>query len=369
MNSGKISITVNQAAVFMFVFLTCSSIINIPSPLISFAGNSAWVSLLLSAALGMLLLVPVSWIARTFPGMSFIECSRQVVGTPVTILFGCAFLYYLFHMGAAIVLDIAMFLNSSMLRETPACWFIFLTFLVVALSVRTGIDKLTGLFPVLMANVMFFVLLICVLSFNNFDPGQLLPIMPEGVKPLLHGVYYSFGFPYVEVVVFTMILPYVKGGGKLGPKLALAVICSLLSLIMTTIVTIMVFGPIAGERKYSLFEVARSVDIIDVFQRIEALIGYSLILASFMKTTIALFAAHRVITHTLGLKRDKMLIFPMALLMGCISQSGLDKGDAKWAYEISAIHPLWGMFCAALPVVIVYIVGLLRGKKPASAGS
>ncbi|WP_274649820.1 GerAB/ArcD/ProY family transporter [Paenibacillus humicola] len=369
MNRDKTLISANQAAILLFVFLTCSSITNIPSPLIGLAGNAAWISLLVSASLGLLLLVPVAWLARAYPGQSLIECSRAVIGTPVTLLLGCMFLSFLFDMGPSIVLDIAMFLKSSMLRETPAYWFIFPTFLVVGLSVRTGIDKLAGLFPVLMGNVMFFVFLIAALSANNFDPRQLLPIMPEGVRPMLHGTYFSFGFPFGEAVIFTMILQHAKKGGKLGPKLALGLAASLLSLAAATVVTIMVFGPIAGERKYSLFELARTVSIIDVFQRIEALIGYSLIVASFMKATLVLFAAHETLIHMIGLKKDKMLVMPMALLMSCIAMSGIDMGDASWIFQVNEVHPIWNAAFFILPVLIVFFAALLRGKKPAPAAA
>ncbi|MFC5649205.1 endospore germination permease [Paenibacillus solisilvae] len=366
----KITITANQAALFLFVFLTSSSIINIPSPLISFAGNSAWLSLIFSAICGLLIAFPVIWLARVFPGKSFIEYSREVVGTPITFLLGLPFLFYQIHMAAAIVLDIAMFMKSSMMRETPAFWFIFLTFMVVAVSVHSGIDKITGLFPVLMGNVLFFVFLIIIMSYKNYHPSNIFPIMPDGVKPFLHGVYFSFGFPYVEIVLFSMVLPYVPSlGKKFGRKLSSAILWNAFCLVAATVVTIFVFGPIAGERKYSLFEVARTVNIADVFQRIEALIGYSLIVASFMKTTIVLFTAHQTCIHLIGLKEDKMLIYPLAMLMAIISCTAILKGDVQWGFEVSAIHPMWGFTCAGLPLLIVFIVALLRKKKPAAAAS
>ncbi|MBM7564335.1 GerAB/ArcD/ProY family transporter [Paenibacillus sacheonensis] len=358
------TITANQAALLLFVFMTSSSIINIPGPTIQFAGNAAWISILISAAIGMLTVLPVIMLAKRHPGQNFIEYSRNVVGAPITILFGLLFLYYQTHMASAIVLDIAMFLNSSVMRNTPSYWFILLSFLVAALSVRTGIDKMTGLFPVLMASVMLFVVLVTLLSISNYSFGNLLPVLPNGAKPLLQGVYTTYGFPYCEVVLFSMILCYVKAFGKRFEFKALqAVLANALSLSGATVVTILVFGPIAGDRKYSLFEVARTVNIIDVFSRMEALIGYSLILASFMKTTIVLFTAHQTLMHLLKLKQDRMLIFPLALFMAAISLAAATRGETKWHYEVSAIHPLWGFSFALLPLLIVFAVDLMRGKK------
>ncbi len=325
---------------------------------------------MISACLGILTILPVIWMAKRHPGLSYMQYSRSIVGTPITIVLGLPFLFFQLHMGAAIVLDIAMFLKSSMMRNTPSYWFIFLTFMVVALSVRAGIDKVTGLFPILMGNVMFFVLLITLMSYKNYDIGNLLPLMPDGPKPLLHGIYFSYGFPFGEIILFTMIFPFIPSfGSRFTFKVIQAVLFTAISLALTTVVTIMVFGPLAGERKYSLFEVARTVDIIDVFQRIEALIGYSLVVASFMKTTIVLFTAHQTCAHLLGLKEDRMLIFPIALLMACVSISALMSGDAKWSYEVSTIHPLWGFICIVVPFIVVCAVDLIRGKKQPQASS
>ncbi|NBD22731.1 GerAB/ArcD/ProY family transporter [Paenibacillus glycinis] len=362
----EIKITANQAALLMFVFLTSSSIINIPSPMIQFAGNAAWISILVTAGLGMLTILPVILLAKRHPGQNFIQYSRGAVGTPVTVVFGLMLLFYQIHMGAAIVLDIALFLNSSMMRNTSACWFVVLSFLVAALSVRTGMDKMAGLFPLLMSTVMLFAVLITLLSVNNYAFGNLLPVFPDGLKPMLHGMYFSYGFPYCELVLFSMILCYVPNfAKKFEFKALMAVLVNAISLAGTTVVTILVFGPIAGDRKYSLFEVARSVNLIDVFSRLEALIGYSLILASFMKTTIVLFTAHQTCIHLLKLKKDRMLIFPLAAFMASVSFAALTRGEAKWTYEVTAIHPMWGFACAVLPFMIVFAVDLMRGTKTA----
>ena len=34
--------------------------------------------------------------------------------------------------------------------------------------------------------------------------------MPLGIKPVVLGAYFSYGFPYVEIVLMAMILPYVR---------------------------------------------------------------------------------------------------------------------------------------------------------------
>ncbi len=365
----KRTITPNQLAVLLFVFLTGSSIINIPAPLISFSHNAAWISIFGAAMLGLLILIPIFRLARRYPGLNFIQYSSKLIGKPLALLLGLLMLTYQIHMAAAIVMDIAMFLKSSMMRDTEYTFFIILIFLAVSMTIRVGIGKFAGMFGLLILSVMVFVVINTSLAIPGYDLHLLLPVFDEGVKPLLHGIYFIYGFPYGEIALFSMIFPYVQlqASDRTGRKMVFAILLNAASLILVTVATILTFGPIAGERKYSMFEVARTIEITEIFQRLEALMGYSMIVASFMKATIAFFLSHITLNQILGLPKDnRQLIFPLALFCTIISISVGIRGEANWNFIVSNIHPLWGITCATIPLLLVAIVSLFR-KKPQQA--
>jgi spore germination protein KB len=362
----KNTLTPNQLAVLLFVFLTGSSIINIPAPLIFFSHNAAWISIICAALLGLLILIPIIRMARRFPGLNYIQYSSKLVGKPVALLLGILMLTYLIHMAAAIVMDIAMFLNSSMMRDTDYTIFVILIFLAVSMTIRVGIGKFAGMFGLLILSVMIFVIFNISLAIPGYDWHLLFPVFDEGIKPLLHGIYFIYGFPYGEIVLFTMIIPYVrlKAGDRAGRKMAFAILLNAVFLILVTVATILTFGPIAGERKYSMFEVARTIEITEIFQRLEALMGYSMIVASFMKASIVLFLAKLTLNQILGLpKENRQLIFPLALFCTIISISVGIRGEANWNFIVTSIHPFWGLICATIPLLLVSFVSLFR-KKP-----
>jgi spore germination protein KB len=80
------------------------------------------------------------------------------------------------------------------------------------------------------------------------------------------GAWFSNGFPYVEPFLFAMLLPYTRKNEykllKNGMYFAISI--NGLCLIAVTLSTILVFCPMAVERKYSMFEVARTVDMMEV---------------------------------------------------------------------------------------------------------
>lgn len=359
---AKEQISSSQMSVIFFSFMTGSSIVNIPGPLIGYAKNGAWISLLLSLSIGLFLLTCLLYLYRKFPDLTFIDYSRTLVGNWVTAILAVPFISFQFHMASGIVLDIGLFMTSSMMRQTPLYLFLLAVFIVIALTVRSGIETIARMLFVPMAAVLCFILLILVLSWNNYETGHLLPIMPDGVKPILHGTYFSYGFPYVELFLMAMLLPYVRQEDKANVKkgMFIALFVNGFLLLAVTISTILVFGPMAGERKYSMFEVARIIDLLEVIQRIESLIGISLIMTAYMKATITLFILNITFTRLFKLRDDRILVFPLSLTCFLFALHQIDKGAATWIYAVSVLHPLMATFSYLVPLLVVTVAAAFR---------
>lgn len=364
MLKAKEQISSSQMSVLFFSFMTGSSIVNIPGPLIGYAKNGAWISLLLSIACGAFFLSCILYLYHKFPELTFIEASRSLVGKWITILLAIPFITFQFHMTSGIVLDIGLFMNSSMMRQTPLYLFVLIIFVVVSLTVRSGIESLARMLFVPMALVLSFIILIIILSSSNYEIDHLLPILPEGIKPVILGAYFSYGFPYVELVLMAMLLPYVRKEDRPNVKkgMYIALFINGFLLIAVTLSTILVFGPMAGERKYSMFEVARIIDLLDVIQRIESVIGISLILTSFIKATITLFILNLTLSKLFKLRDDRILVFPITFVCYLYSLHQIDNGSAHWIYAVSVIHAFWGTFAYLLPLLVVTAAALLRKK-------
>jgi len=359
-------ISSGQMSVLFFCFITGSSIINIPGPLIGYAKNGAWISLLLSMSIGLFILVCLLYLHKKFPNMTFIEYSKAMVGNWITVLLAIPFISFQFHMTSGIVLDIGLFMTSSMMRQSPLYLFLLLVFVVVALTVRSGIETMARMFIVPIVSVLLFVIIILVLSYPNYEVEHLRPFMPLGIKPVVLGAYFSYGFPYVEIVLMAMVLPYVRKEqpAHLSKGMYTAFLVYGFFIIAVTVSTILVFGPMAGERLYSMFEVARTVDLLEVIQRIESLVGISLIMASFMKASIVLFTLNLTLTKLFNLQDDRILVFPLALTCYLFSMMQIENGQASWVASVTVIHPLWGTFAFMIPLLIVIMVSAVRKKKP-----
>lgn len=355
------AVSATQMGILFFVFMTGSSIINIPSPLIGKAGNAAWLSLLISGTTGMALLGCMLYLYRRFPALSFVQYSGKLIGRWPTLLISILPLSFLFHMLTAIVLDIGLFMRSSMMRETPMYAFTLPIYIVAALSVMAGIEVMARMYTLILILVVIFVASVLLLGVEHYNLAFLDPVMPQGIKPLLNGAFFSFGFPYAEVFLFAMLFPFVSKStaGRLNRVMILALILNIVTLCISTMCTIMLFGPLSGVKKYSLFELARTIDVQEILTRIESVIGLSLIAGSYMKTTITLYVLSLYLTHLFKLKDHRSIVLPIALVAFMNSLVGFSS-DMQWVEIVSVVHPLWVSTAYALPLLLITIVALIR---------
>lgn len=344
--------------------MTGSAIINIPGPLIARAGNGAWISLLLSGAAGFACLGMLLFLSGRYPGLTYIDYSRKLVGRLPTLVLGVLSLTYLLQMLSAIVMDVGLFMISSMLRETPIYIFTSLTLLIAALTARAGIEVMSRMFVFIMTVTAIFLFSTLLLAIPDYIPAQLLPVLPKGWKPVLHGAYFTFGFPYAELFAFGMLMPFVseKNRNKVPVTLFIALTINLFTLCAATVCALMVFGPYAGDLQYVLFSMARLVEFQEIIQRIESIIGMSLILGSYMKSTITLYAISVFLGRLFELKDSSVLVMPIALFC-FLTGIATYKGPAGWGAIVTSVHPLWAGAVFFIPLVLLTIVALIRGKK------
>jgi hypothetical protein len=121
----------------------------------------------------------------------------------------------------------------------------------------------------------------------------------------------------------------------------------------------MVFGPLAGEKTYSLYNLARTVEVQEIIQRIESVIGMALIADSCMKAAITLHYLSLFLSQLFGLKDYRVVVMPVAMLAFLNTIVGYDS-DMEWTQIVGTIHPLW-VFLAFVPLLVLTVLAMFRG--------
>ncbi|MEC1903558.1 GerAB/ArcD/ProY family transporter [Priestia megaterium] len=353
-----------QMATLLLAFMTGSTIINIPAPLVSLAKNGAWLSIVFGTGIGMLFLSCILYLHRQYPGLTLVDYSRKVLGKWLSIVIILPFLIFVQVWVPGMVIDIGGFFAGSMLRETPSYVIYVVILFTSALTARAGIEVMARMFVILLYSMFFFTFLVISFDMPNYHPENLLPVLPQGLKPVIHGTYYLLGFPYAELILFSMLLPFVSKETEksLGKYMFGAVLTSGISLIIVVLSSIMAFGPLADNLNYSLYRLARIVEIADIIERIESIVGISLIAGSYMKTTIVLFVLNLALSQFLKLKDDRILIFPLTLTSFLLTLV-MFESRAEFIVYISEIWPLLNFVAGVSPILFITIVTIFKNKS------
>ncbi|TKD72259.1 GerAB/ArcD/ProY family transporter [Pseudalkalibacillus hwajinpoensis] len=365
---NKETISTWQMILLFQAFITGSSIINIQGPFIGIAENGAWISLLLANAIGFFILALVLWLYEKYPDLSYIQYTKLLLGKGGAYLFGIALALLLFQITANITHGMGQFFSTSMMKQTPLYIFHFLILFVAALTVKAGIEVMARMFHGILYLILFIISFIILLNLTHFHPEYLLPVLPMGWKPILHGAYIGFGFPYMDIMYFAMILPYLKHNMDKPFKrwMYLGLFINGIVLAITIVASIMILGPMVLTEKFPIFQIARIIQIGEIIQRVESVFGMALIIASFMKITMMLFIINEVVTQLFDIQDKRVMVFPNTLLVYLLSltmyHNEIELGESGLIMET-----ILAFFLAFLPLLIVAIRGFFvkenRGRN------
>lgn len=351
-----------QMATLMFSFMTGSAIIYIPSPVYQLAQGSAIISLMVASIFGMAVLACVLAIYKQHPQFTFIELIRKLLGKWLSLIIALPFVLLLALMVAFIIYDIGNFFNAAMMPETPRYVFNGLILLAAALSAAAGIEVLARMFTLLIFFMLLFFAVTLVMSIPNYHMEYLLPLFPEGIKPMLGGAYYLIGFPYGEIAVFSMLLPAMKKSrftsvckwmyGAIGLNtitLGLAIVC-----------TIFALGPVAAKMNMPLYILAQNISQFRIPERIESIIGITLVVGSYVKATIGLYTLNLAISQTFRLKESRGLIYLVAIGVGLMSVTEVTNSRELSQFLYVEWSFLWLVFMVTPVVLLALIVWMRR---------
>lgn len=361
---GKQTISAGQLAILYVSYMIGSSIINIPNPMIHFAGNMAWLSITVSALMGMLLLSLVLYLFRCYPDDEYTACLNRVYGRWIAGVFIVLLILMLFLMLAYIILDIGDFFTNTMMVETPMYVFNTLTIVVAAYTVYAGIEVMGRMFFLLMGSMMLAVVLIVFLAVPLTRTETLLPLFTEGIKPVLHGIYFSFGFPFGELFLFSVILPFVRKDSRrdAGKWLYAMTALSGFLLLIVILITVMTLGPLAGDRKFSLYAVARLIKVGNFMVGLEAIVGIALIAGSFTKATIVLFILNYVTARFFKLDDDKLLLPAISFITFLLSMT-MFRTEDEFSFAVQVGWPFIVMTVGIIPLMLAALITSVKRKS------
>ncbi|OUM97363.1 MAG: hypothetical protein A9Z00_13150 [Thermobacillus sp. ZCTH02-B1] len=212
-----------------------------------------------------------------------------------------------------------------------------------------------------MGSMLLAVAVIFILAIPLARPETLLPLFPEGIMPILHGFYFSFGFPFGELVLFAVILPFVRKESRrhAGKWLFAMTALSGFLLLAVILITEMTLGPLAGDRRFSLYAVGRLIKIGDFMIGLEAIVGIALIAGCFMKAAVVLYILNYTASRFFGLDDDKPLLPAIAFISFLLSVT-MFQSEAEFDEAVTVFWPFIVITVVVFPMLLAALVTLAK---------
>ncbi|WML23886.1 endospore germination permease [Neobacillus sp. OS1-33] len=351
----------------MFTFETGNMILLTLSPTFQDAKQDAWISYLLAAILGILIVFVSSKAALLYPGKTLIEYSKLIFGKWLGILIVIVYLIQWYSVLGDILREFAEFTITILLPTTPM-WVLVLTMLLLLIYITYsgGIEGIGRCSEVFGPIILLSVLILLILSVSIFNYKNFLPVFSDtGFVPILKGTLHPLSF-LGESVMMLMLLSFMDQPNK-GPKRAVWGIAAASCLVSTVAIwVLLVLGPeIASGLRHPAFDAVSYITVMDFIQNLEIIAVLIWILSVFIKLSLYFFLANYGTAQLFHIKKWRKLIWVTSTFFFILA---IIFPNPTYTYIFDNTY--WIYF--ALPVnmvgipLLLWFVGSLRKKIQAN---
>lgn len=358
LEKGKLS--TRQLTILVMLLTIGDSILIIPSSTTHYARQSAWISALIGLGVGLLANYMYSKFATWYPGLTLIQAIQKALGKWIGSIVSLMTLLFFLVVTVGSMREISDFVISEMLPGTPSQAILLLFILIVIMATRLGIEVIGRAGEIFTPMVIILFLILTVAIIPQMEIFRMLPVLEDGIKPVLRGSISITTFTFFEPVVFLMILPYINIQHKITRSLFYGTLLGGVVIFITLIVSILVLGPDLTNRDiYPSYNIARRISVGGFFERVEAMIALQWMLTFFIKVVLYFYAFILGLSQLLKLKEYRVLTLPTGLILVALAPLIAPNFsyyntvfDDYWAYYVIT----FGVF---LPLILLS-VGIFR---------
>lgn len=283
------------------------------------AKQDAWLAILLGMIGGLVLFLIYGYLFQCYPNIPLTSYIEKIMGKYIGKIVALGYNLYFLYIATRVLRDFGELNITTILHETPLSVINFLFILVVGYGCYLGIEVLGRTGEIFFIVIMILGILFTALVFISRLPkmSNLLPVLEDGWGPVLSTTFpLTLSFPFGEMIVFTMLLPYLnqsKNGIRGG---LLAILLSGLILSCIIAINISVLGPFAAEQAaFPLYKTTGKINIGDFIQRLDVIAVIILIVGGFFKIAIFFYAALIGLADLFKVKKYQTLIIPCGIIL------------------------------------------------------
>ncbi len=325
------------------------------------AKNDAWLAIILGGATGVLLMQVYVAISLLNPSKALVDILREKMGKVAGNIIAILYIWYFIHLASLVLRDFGEFICTVTFPETPMVVVIAIFAFILVYAVNSGIEVLGRLGELLVPIIPLVTLIISLSIITVRDFTAFLPVLENGMSPVLKAAFNFVTFPFGETIAFLMLFPHLNKKDKLKNVVFLSAVTSTIVVIIVFFRDIIVLGSDLMSR--STFTPHLSSLLIPGLN-IEPLIDINLLIGGGIKISVCIYAAARALSQITGIDDYRKLTGAIATFCVVLSIWGFGNVLELFIWS-EKVWPYYSFpFQIAIPLLLLLLSLIKKGKSP-----
>ncbi|UPJ18251.1 spore germination protein [Bacillus cereus] len=290
--------------VFIHSLQLASGMLIMPSPLANTAGTDGWISIILGWVITSIIGVIIILVLQKTPDKDFLQILTMYFGKWFGSIFFILYIFYLFFAGFNTILKATEIVKVWIFPSTPSYQIVILLLIPFIILVASGIRAIVNYSMVVFFFTAWMPIFLIFSLKQNFYPLHLLPILKEGLYPVIQAVKETIT-PYAGLELTYFIYPFLKQKDKAIKGVIIANTGTMFFYLYVTILSYIYFSPNGIKTViWPVFHLLKGVQF-SFLERLEIIyIAYYLIVFSTTIYPYLFFSLHSIknLTHKITSK-------------------------------------------------------------------
>lgn len=327
------------------------------------AKKDLWLAVLISIIYALPVLMAYVKLLCMFPRKDIFDILKLVFGNLLGKIISLLFIWYALHLGSLVLYNFSEFVGSVGLNQTPKLVFMSSFMLICVWGVKAGIEVIGRCAEILFTFFSIIMILSTLLSFSNVKLRNLLPVLENGIRPVLTGAFSGFAFPLGETVIFLMIFSCLQEKKSVFKSFIFGLLITGGALVFLGARNIAVLGShIASLVYYPEFNIIARINIGHFFQRLESAVSIVFVITGFFKISMCLLGASKGISKLFNIEDYRFIVIPTALIILNLGFF-VTKDIMELRNWNRQIYPYYAFIFQVILPIIVLISAKIRYKK------
>src|SRR5690554_3287380 len=316
-----------------------------------FAKQDAWIAFVIGMIMGLVIITIYILIAKIHPGKNLIEILQDTFGKYVGILLSILYIFFFLHLSSLILRALSEYMIIVNYYETPQYFIMLSIMLVIVYTLRKGFEVAARAAEIFIPVLILFVVFLFFILTDNFKFDFFLPVLKNGVKPILNTGFIILNFPFGGLVVLLMIFPYLNERNKMVKHTYISVIIGGLLLLMIIVRDLVVLG--SNISSFVVFPPNISTSLIPTAV-LEPFISMNLLIAVAGTLCVYINATSKAISILFNVE-DKTLIIPIVTIVIGVSLWQFNNISEIFKF-LTEVFPYYSfVFQAIIPLGILIV--------------